>query len=108
MKNLFLACPVFTIGEGFIFTCFLDRFHAQRFSLLYITYLIDGLYHTRTYAHPPPAIPYEEFEGNPHTLLITTTSGGHIGFIEGIRPTKATWINRVCGELLEALKNYEH
>ena len=53
------------------------------------------------------AIPYDEFEGNPQTLLITTSRGGHFGFLEGIWPTKETWMNRVNRELLAALKNYE-
>ena len=52
------------------------------------------------------AIPYEEFENNPHTLLITTTRGGHFGYLEGLWPTKQTWMNRVNRELLASLKHY--
>ena len=52
-------------------------------------------------------IPYGEFEGNPQTLLITTSRGGHFGFLEGIWPIKETWMNRINRELLAALKHYE-
>ena len=54
---------------------------------------------------PPPAIPYGAFEGNPHTLLIATSHGGHFGFLEGVWPTKETWMNRLNRQLLEAFKN---
>ena len=53
---------------------------------------------------PPPAIPYGAFEGNPHTLLIATSRGGHFGFLEGVWPTKETWMNRLNRQLLEAFK----
>jgi hypothetical protein len=52
----------------------------------------------------PAAIPYGEFEGNPHTLLITTSCGGHFGYLEGVWPTKETWMNRLNRQLLAALK----
>ena len=53
------------------------------------------------------AIPYTEFEGNPHTLLITTSRGGHFGYLEGIWPNKESWMNRVNRELLAALRHYQ-
>jgi abhydrolase domain-containing protein 1/3 len=52
----------------------------------------------------PAAIPYGEFEGNPHTLLIATSRGGHFGYLEGVWPTKETWMNRLNRQLLAALK----
>ena len=52
----------------------------------------------------PTAIPFEEFEKNPNTLLIATSRGGHFGYLEGLWPTKETWMNRLNRQLLEAFK----
>ena len=52
----------------------------------------------------PPALPYDEFERNPHTLLITTSRGGHFGYLEGVWPRRSNWMNGVNRELLGALK----
>ena len=53
------------------------------------------------------AVPVKEFESNPSTLLIMTTHGGHFGFLEGLRPdVNVTWMDRICRQLLVALKQY--
>ena len=57
-----------------------------------------------TNSHLSTAIPFDEFEKNPNTLLITTSRGGHFGYLEGLWPTKETWMNRLNRQLLEAFK----
>lgn len=57
---------------------------------------------------PYVAVPVEEFENNHSTLLVMTSHGGHFGFLEGFRPhVHATWMNRLCRQMLAALKHYE-
>ena len=50
------------------------------------------------------ALPFEEIESNPHTVMVVTSHGGHIGFIEGVYPHHKTWMNRAVKQLLAALK----
>ena len=51
------------------------------------------------------ALPYSEFEKNENTVLITTTRGGHFGFMEGISPFGKTWMNRAVRQSLSAIKH---
>ncbi len=54
------------------------------------------------------AIPETGFIANPNTMLVMTSHGGHFGFLEGMGPTiNGTWMNRICRQLLTALKNYD-
>ncbi|XP_064382894.1 phospholipase ABHD3-like isoform X2 [Halichondria panicea] len=57
---------------------------------------------------PKESIPETGFIANPNTLLVMTSHGGHFGFLEGLSPTiNSTWMNRICRQLLTALKNYD-
>ena len=51
------------------------------------------------------ALPIEEFEANPHTVMVLTSHGGHFGFVEGIYPNDMTWMNRTIRQLLQAFKS---
>ena len=54
------------------------------------------------------AIPESGFSANPNTMLVMTSHGGHFGFLEGMGPTiNVTWMNRICRQVLTALKNYD-
>jgi abhydrolase domain-containing protein 1/3 len=55
---------------------------------------------------PASSLPLEGFSSNPHTLLVTTSSGGHFGFVEGLLPTSESWMNHVCREFLVAMTHY--
>lgn len=57
---------------------------------------------------PGHSLPLKGFSSNPHTLLATTSRGGHFGFVEGLLPTSQTWMNRVCREFLTAIRDYKH
>ena len=51
------------------------------------------------------ALPYSKFGENENTILVTTTRGGHFGFMEGIVPFGMTWMNRAIRQSLSALKH---
>ena len=38
-------------------------------------------------------------------MLVTTARGGHFGFMEGIFPFGATWMNRAIRQSLSVLKS---
>ena len=50
------------------------------------------------------ALPYARFKENGNTALVTTTYGGHFGFLEGILPFGMTWMDRAVRQSLCALK----
>ena len=50
------------------------------------------------------ALPFEEIERNPHTVMVVTSRGGHFGFIEGLYPSNKTWMDRTVRQLLSAFK----
>lgn len=51
------------------------------------------------------ALPYSRFEENENTVLVTTTHGGHFGFLEGLLPFGMNWMNRAVRQSLCALKH---
>ena len=51
------------------------------------------------------ALPYSRFDDNENTVLVTTTHGGHFGFLEGLLPFGMTWMNRVVQQSLCAIKH---
>ena len=50
-------------------------------------------------------LPIDKFQSNPQTVLIVPQRGGHFGFIEGLFPFGATWMDRTLRQLLKALRN---
>lgn len=50
------------------------------------------------------ALPFEEFQRNPDTVMVVTSHGGHFGFIEGLYPRNKTWMDRAIRQILIALK----
>eukprot|EP00731_Ephydatia_muelleri_P009626 Em0005g212a len=54
---------------------------------------------------PEDSLPYEAVE-NTMVTLVVTAYGGHIGFLEGILPTRQMLTDRVCKEFLLAMKQY--
>jgi predicted alpha/beta-fold hydrolase len=49
------------------------------------------------------ALPYNQCQANPHTILIVTNCGGHVSFPEGILPLLSpNWSDRVAVEYLNA------
>ena len=60
--------------------------------------------------YPSPlsiALPIKEFAKNPYTALVVTKRGGHFGFIEGLFPVGATWMDRALQQSLAALKSIQ-
>lgn len=55
----------------------------------------------------PIALPFKEFAKNPNTALVVTKRGGHFGFIEGVFPVGATWMDRALQQSLTALKSLQ-
>ena len=51
------------------------------------------------------ALPYSRFKENENTVLVTTTHGGHFGFLEGLLPFGMNWMNRVVQQSLCVLKH---
>ncbi len=51
------------------------------------------------------ALPINEFENNPFTIMIYTSHGGHYGYLEGMYPAHQTWLDRVVRQLLKAFKS---
>ncbi|GFH19574.1 PAS domain-containing protein, partial [Haematococcus lacustris] len=50
---------------------------------------------------PAEAIPYQALSRNPHTLLVTTTSGGHLGWVSGDQgPLGHPWSDQAMMEWL--------
>lgn len=45
----------------------------------------------------------DKFNQTSDIALILTSYGGHVGFIEGLWPTKTTYADKVCIEFLRAL-----
>ena len=78
--------------------------HTIRTSKNFIKKFLKDSTLANTNSHCSTAIPFNEFEKNPNTLLITTSRGGHFGYLEGLWPTKETWMNRLNRQLLEAFK----
>ena len=52
------------------------------------------------------AIPFEAAEKSAMVTLVITAYGGHIGFLEGILPTRRMLTDRICKEFLCAMKQY--
>ena len=46
---------------------------------------------------PASSIPYEECEKNPNVVLVTTSAGGHLGWLEG---REKSWMDNVGTEFL--------
>ena len=69
------------------------------------THTTHTLTHAHTYTHPI-ALPYEAVEKSTMVTLVVTAYGGHIGFLEGILPTRQMLTDRVCKEFLLAMKQY--
>lgn len=51
-------------------------------------------------------IPYDALQRNPHTVLVTTACGGHLGWADGWWPFRnaPTWMDRMIVESLAALR----
>jgi len=41
-----------------------------------------------------------------NVVIVTTTTGGHIGWLEGLWPTGANWADRACVEFLQMIMKY--
>ena len=52
------------------------------------------------------ALPFEAAEKSAMVTLVVTAYGGHIGFLEGILPTRRMLTDRICKEFLCAMKQY--
>ena len=52
------------------------------------------------------ALPFEAVEKSAMVTLVVTAYGGHIGFLEGVLPTRQMLTDRVCKEFLLAMKEY--
>jgi len=50
------------------------------------------------------AIPYMEIESNPNLLLVTTTRGGHVAWVEGWLPFGSTWMENTSMQYLNSFK----
>ncbi len=70
----------------------------------YLLYLVCFF----VYYHLSIALPLDEFEKNPLTVMVVTTHGGHFGFLTGLLPRYDTWMNTVCRQFLSAIKTYSH
>lgn len=68
-----------------------------------VSYLL--IYSLLALPYPTIAIPVDEFERNPNTVLLLTRHGGHIGFIEGW-PRGPSWADKVIRQFLSAIKPY--
>ncbi|XP_067887817.1 phospholipase ABHD3 isoform X2 [Heterodontus francisci] len=55
---------------------------------------------------PGHAIPTQSAKQNPNVALLLTAHGGHIGFLEGIFPRWATYMDRVFKQFIQAV--FEH
>ncbi|XP_043544171.1 phospholipase ABHD3 isoform X6 [Chiloscyllium plagiosum] len=55
---------------------------------------------------PSHAIPMQSAKQNPNVALLLTAHGGHIGFLEGIFPRWATYMDRVFKQFTQAV--FEH
>ncbi|XP_038665135.1 phospholipase ABHD3 isoform X2 [Scyliorhinus canicula] len=55
---------------------------------------------------PGHAIPTQSAKQNPKVALLLTAHGGHIGFLEGIFPRWATYMDRVFKQFIQAV--FEH
>ena len=52
-------------------------------------------------------LPIDGFCANDDAVLVVPSHGGHIGFLEGMLPTRGTWMNKVLREFLNAIKLYD-
>lgn len=48
------------------------------------------------------AIPYRELENNPNCVLVTTPTGGHLGWVQAGAPFGAPWADAVAAEWLKS------
>jgi predicted alpha/beta-fold hydrolase len=52
---------------------------------------------------PRTTWPLEATDANPNVIFVSTRSGGHIGWCEGLNPLKGkSWADRLVGEYLTA------
>ena len=52
---------------------------------------------------PRTTWPLQATDANPHVIFVSTRSGGHIGWCEGLNPLKGkSWADRLVGEYLTA------
>ena len=49
------------------------------------------------------AIPYRELEKNPNCVLVTTPTGGHLGWVQAGAPFGAPWSDAVAAEWLKSV-----
>ena len=49
------------------------------------------------------AIPLEKAKNSDHVAIVMTHYGGHIGFLEGLFPRNANYMDHVFGEFLDAI-----
>ncbi|XP_062981577.1 protein ABHD1 [Elgaria multicarinata webbii] len=55
---------------------------------------------------PSHTLPVEEARRVPTLALLVTTRGGHIGFLEGLLPRHASYMDRLCAQFVGAV--FEH
>lgn len=53
------------------------------------------------------AVPLDTLKANPHILALTTTMGGHTGWLQGWNPLGPSWFDQVAHEWLVAVHNYQ-